>query len=199
MKNLILSLLWLPLMSFGVNLPSHFGNELSVIGTGYFMDGEFSDIEVNVQFTSSKLFKNKLYLSTVGKLSKSDGNGLGVSAFLKVNEYLFLGGETVSNNSFELSNKLVLLSSIKIKKEGLFEPFISVDLDESYFASLGVRFYIRDKVSLIFSLNDLIKYDRDRVDFSFGFSFPIKDFEFLENLLPDTKKVYDAPVLAPEL
>lgn len=199
MRKLLFSLLWLPFMTFGVNLPSHFGNEISVIGTGYVLNGDLSDIEVNVQFTSSKLFKEKLYLSTVGNLTKGKGAGLGLSAFLKVNSYLFLGGEVLSDSSFELSNKLVMLSSFKVRDEGLIEPFMSVDLNEHYFTNLGVRIYILSKFSLILCLNNLAQYalneeDKNRVDFSVGISFPIRDFEFLEDLIPDTKKVRNAPV-----
>lgn len=190
MKKLILLLSLMPSLALGLALPSHFGSEISVIGTGTFYQGALQEVEVNLQFTSSKLFKNKLYVSTIGKLKKEDKSGLGISAFLRLNPNLFIGGSVLSDNSFHLSENIVLLASFPYRN-GLLEPFISVDIDGSFIANLGLRAFVSDVASVIFCINNLQDYVNPNTayDVSVGLSFPIKDFEFLENLLPKALRV----------
>ena len=113
-----------------------------------------SEIEINLLSGSS----NKFQTNAIFKLSGKSGE-LGSQMFLKLNPYLWLGGEVSSNLNFDVNHKFYFAFDIKSKFIHFF-PYVSFILKKQAIGGAGFKLYLFKQISLGFS------YDLDHPEIS---------------------------------
>ena len=175
-----------------LSLPSHFGTELKLraISPSFNALKDYKEVfkdtwTIEVDIASTKIKNDTIYLTAVGKLGK-ETSGLGGSAFYKINEFLFIGGQISASGSFDLKNSLIFLFSGQFN-ELYVEPFILARGENKSYKGVGggVRFYYNKKFSFTTSID---KHAGVGYHIMIKAGVPFKSFSFIDELLSATKK-----------
>lgn len=173
----ILVLMLIPFYAQAAYLPSHFGSELGVIWSGYSHLADLNVVtsSIELEFSSSKLFNDKVIITSVGRLG-DEGSGLGLSIFGKVNSFTYIGASGILDRTYTVDPSTTILISIPWKKF-IFEPFIQVNVKDNLIPEAGLRLYYSDKFSLFASYFKMPK-DEDLKNvhyFRIGFKVPMSN------------------------
>jgi len=184
MKRFLIHLLMLPSLSFSEYLPNHFGSSVGIITKGEITYKQekykISNTTIEVDFSSSKLFRESLYLSSFGILGKNI-SGLGFSVFAKLSDYFYLGGSFLAKHDLKTTKKITGLYSFRLK-DYLIEPYLTVNYAKENIAGLGIRFFLNDKFSIQLGAYGL-KLNERSAHFIFSASVPVHNFSAIEALL----------------
>ena len=180
------------LKAYSAGLPSHFGNEIGLTYFGYYDTSKSSleTIRYEVDIFSTKKLKESIYITSKGVLGGDNKVGLGFSIFTKLSEYLYVGGNGIFNTQLTFFPDIAFMLSFNYKEHKI-EPYGLLDLKKDQFPEVGVRFYYKNKVSLILSYLII----KEKQSFKVGIKVPLHDFKMLDDLLglfmktPDLKKI----------
>lgn len=185
------AILFLPCYGFSAQLPTHYGSELGVIFSGY-IDRNTKKIvtkAIELDISSTKLLNGRMYLTTIGRLG-GDATGLGGSVFVKLNDYLYVGGSFLSDHSFDIQSNFTAMLSVETKY-GLVEPFVTINAKNNVIPEAGLRTYIMKYASVeasYFTVSGI----KNTSYFRLGIKIPLShELNLLEDLLSFGPKKLD--------
>ena len=178
-----LSIMCFSLSARAVILPSHYGSEVGVAVESKvdIKKPYLKDTQVHLDITSTKLIREHLYITTLAILG-SESTHVGVSGFIKVTGFLFIGGRVSTNNKLKVRHFVSLLTHFKTGSFTL-EPYTTINTDKKVFHEGGIRVYFKDHISLTLGFQKI-----KPVTLAVKLSFPIHDFKMIDSLFDNIIK-----------